>query len=214
MASLGPMQTKSKLTRRRLFQATAGVAVVSGIDQPNLSGGATQQSADPAATRASSGIKFPAFAKTDWEKQGLWPAFWVHCPSATNPPLVTAYRLRFAIDAAVKARLHVSADERYELFLDGQRIGRGSERGNFEHWFYETYETHLAAGEHVLVARVWSLGDFSPLAQFSRRPGFLLAAEAPLTERAQHGPRPTGKASSSAAIPSALLFTSGDLLRR
>jgi hypothetical protein len=81
----------------------------------------------------------------------------------------------------------VTADERYELFLDGRRVGRGSERGNFEHWFYETYESDLAAGNHVLVARVWSLGDLSPLAQFSRRPGFLLAAEAPLTEKLSTG---------------------------
>jgi len=180
------MHTKSKLTRRRLLQATAGVAVVSGIDQPKLSARETPP-VDPVAARASSGINFPSFAKTEWEQQGVWPAFWVHCPSATQPPLVTAYRLRFATGAGVTARLHVSADERYELFLDGQRVGRGSERGNFEHWFYETYEIQLAAGEHVLVARVWSLGDLSPLAQFSRRPGFLLAAEAPLTETLSTG---------------------------
>ncbi|RPI25999.1 MAG: alpha-L-rhamnosidase [Acidobacteria bacterium] len=180
------MQTKSRLTRRRLLQATAGAAVLSGIVQPDLSA-QSRSSGDSVASRASSGIKFPDFAKTEWERQRLWPAFWVHCPSATNPPLVTAYRLRLTNNSGVKARLHVSADERYELFLDGRRVGRGSERGNFEHWFYETYELDLAQGEHLLVARVWSLGNFSPLAQFSRRPGFLLAAEAPLTERLSTG---------------------------
>ena len=35
-------------------------------------------------------------------------------------------------------RLRVSADERYELFLDGRRIGRGPERGTIEHWFYDS----------------------------------------------------------------------------
>jgi len=180
------MQTKSKVTRRRLLQATAGVAVGSGIVQPEFSAGASPF-VDPVATRPSSGIRFPDFQKTEWERAGLWPAFWVHCPSATEALLVSAYRLRFTLDSAVEARLHVSADERYELFLDGQRVGRGSERGNFEHWFYETYQLELAAGEHVMVARVWSLGDFGPLAQFSRRPGFLLAAEAPLTEALSTG---------------------------
>ncbi len=137
--------------------------------------------------RPPSGITFPAFTRTEWEKQGLWPAFWIHCPSAGQLPLVTAYRLRFTIDAPVKATLHVSGDERYELFLDGQRVGRGSERGNLEHWFYDTYGIQLGAGEHVLVARAWSLGDLSPLAQFSKRPGFLLAAEAPLTDKLSTG---------------------------
>jgi alpha-L-rhamnosidase len=74
-------------------------------------------------------------------------------------------------------RIRVSADERYELFLDGNRVGRGSERGNLEHWFYEIYDLALAAGDHVLVARVWSFGPYAPLAQFSVRPEFLLAAE-------------------------------------
>ncbi|RPJ64545.1 MAG: alpha-L-rhamnosidase [Acidobacteria bacterium] len=180
------MQTNSKLTRRSLLKATTGVAVGSGIVDRGFCAPAIP-SVDLAATRASSGINFPPFAKTEWEQQGVWPAFWVRCPSATQPPLVTAYRLRFALETAGKARLHVSADERYELFLDGQRIGRGSERGNLEHWFYETYEIQPGAGEHVLVARVWSLGDFSPLAQFERRPGFLLAAEAPLTETLSTG---------------------------
>lgn len=122
----------------------------------------------------------PFHAKTDWERQETWNAAWVHCPAATTPPLVTAYRLRFSLDHDQTARLHVTADERYELYLDGERIGRGSERGNIEHWFYETYELRLTAGKHVLAARVWSLGDYAPLAQFSVRPGFLLAAESGL----------------------------------
>ena len=49
-------------------------------------------------------------------------------------PFVAAYRLKFQIDEPAMVRLHVTADERYELFVDGQRIGRGSERGDTEHW--------------------------------------------------------------------------------
>jgi alpha-L-rhamnosidase len=73
----------------------------------------------------------------------------------------------------------VSADERYELFLDGRRIGRGPERGTTEHWFYDSVDVALDAGPHLLVARVFSLGPHAPLAQFQVRPGFLLAAEGP-----------------------------------
>ena len=74
--------------------------------------------------------------------------------------------------------MHVSADERYELFVDGRRAGRGPERGDPDNWFFETYDLDLRAGEHVLVARVWSLGALSPVAQMSVQPGFILCPEA------------------------------------
>ena len=57
------------------------------------------------------------------------------------------------------------------------RIGRGSERGDREHWFFETYELTLEAGDHVFVARVWSQGDHAAFAQMSVMPGFLLAPQ-------------------------------------
>jgi hypothetical protein len=90
---------------------------------------------------------------------------------------VSAYRRIFEIAGDAVARIHVSADERYELFLDGRRIGRGPERGAPECWFYETHDLPLPSGQHTLVARVWSQGALAPLAQLSLRPGFLLAAE-------------------------------------
>jgi hypothetical protein len=120
----------------------------------------------------------------DWDGSysTLWPASWVSCPDAGPPPFVTAYRLCFGLTEAATARAHVTADERYELFLNGVRIGRGPERGGERHWFFETYDLPLEAGPHLLVARVWSLGSLAPVAQASVRPGFLLAAEQPFTE--------------------------------
>jgi hypothetical protein len=84
-------------------------------------------------------------------------------------------------------RIHVTADERYTLFLGGKRIGRGSERGVPNHWFYETYDLSIPAGEHTLVARTWALGDAAPAAQFSVTPGFLLAAEGDWQDRLSTG---------------------------
>ncbi|NOX61309.1 MAG: alpha-L-rhamnosidase [Chloroflexi bacterium] len=114
-----------------------------------------------------------------WREQGLWPCHWISCPGADDPPFVTAYRLIFTLERSATFPIHVTADERYELFLDGQRIGRGSERGDPDNWFFETYELTLTAGEHTLVARTWALGDMAPIAQMSVRPGFLLCAPAP-----------------------------------
>ncbi len=122
-----------------------------------------------------------------WRERGLWPARWIACPDAGAPPFVTAYRLRFEAEAAATVRIHVTADERYALYLDGARIGRGPERGDPYNWFYESYDLPLAAGDHVLVARVWSLGEKAAMAQMSVHPGFLLAAEGDWTDRLSTG---------------------------
>ena len=100
-------------------------------------------------------------------------------PGAT--PAVDAYRLRFTLAENIVARIHVSADERYELWLDGARLGRGPERGTARAWRYESFELRLAPGEHILLTRVWRLGWMAPEAQISTAPGFLLAADAPHT---------------------------------
>ena len=112
-----------------------------------------------------------------WRERGVWPCSWIGCPDAGPPPFVAAYRLRFTIERGATVRVHVAADERYELYLDGTRIGRGSEQGAPDCWFFESYDLALDGGEHSLVARVWALGPRAALAQMSLRPGFLLAAE-------------------------------------
>jgi alpha-L-rhamnosidase len=116
-------------------------------------------------------------AGRDWHGRGLWPCFWVACADAPQAPFVSAYTVRFSLQEAATIRVHVSADERYEMFLDGERIGRGPERGDAQNWFFETYDLPFAAGEHVLAARVWSLGGRAAFAQMSVRAGFLLSPQ-------------------------------------
>jgi hypothetical protein len=123
----------------------------------------------------------------DWFWRGLWPAFWVSHPKAPAAPFAAAYKLQFELDENISLRVHCSADERYELFLDGRRIGWGSERGDVSHWFYETREIPLSKGPHVFVARVWSMGLLSPLAQLSLKHGFIFASEEPFSEKFNTG---------------------------
>ncbi|MBA3707660.1 MAG: alpha-L-rhamnosidase, partial [Planctomycetes bacterium] len=116
-----------------------------------------------------------------WQR-GVWPASWVGNAAQPAGAGVTAYRLRFTCAERMTARIHVSGDERYELFLDGERIGDGPERGDLRHWLYESWDLDLPAGEHVLVARTWWLGHVgtptpAAHAQYSVCPAFLLAAE-------------------------------------
>ena len=112
-----------------------------------------------------------------WEHRGKWACRWISCPTLGPTPIVAGYRLPFSVDKAETVRVHVSADERYELYLDGQKIGRGSERGDPNYWFFETYDLDLTPGNHLLAARVSALGEFAPFAQFSVQPGFLLCPQ-------------------------------------
>jgi len=115
-----------------------------------------------------------------WDERGVWRAYWTGYPEPLPPPYVLAFRNRFRVKRNETVRVHVSADERYELYLDGRRIGRGPERGDRHHWFFETYDLSLAPGEHMLVARVWVLGDLAPIAQMTQPPqGFVLCPQEP-----------------------------------
>ncbi len=112
-----------------------------------------------------------------WHLQGLWPCSWIKGKDLGETPFVVAYRKHFFMDCRKTIRVHVSADERYELFLDGRLIGRGSEYGSVDNWYYETYDIALEEGQHVIAAKVWSLGNLAPHAQVSLCHGFILAPE-------------------------------------
>jgi hypothetical protein len=117
-------------------------------------------------------------AGKDWNQRGIWPAQWITLAEEPVAPFVAAYRCRFTMEGASVVRVHVTADERYELFLDGERIGRGPERGDAENWFFETYDLDLTAGAHTLVARVWSTGfEKMPYAQMSVTHGLLVSPQ-------------------------------------
>lgn len=137
------------------------------------------------------GMRFPDAFKP--HHAGNWPANWISIADQPGGSFVAAYRLMLSPDRPQAVRVHVTADQRYDLFLDGQRIGRGPERGDVMNWFYETYELRLSAGKHVVVARVWTLDQqawHAPGAQLSLRHGFLLAGEGELADSLSTGRAP------------------------
>ena len=114
--------------------------------------------------------------KSFWDT-GSWPARWIQPGRVLPAAWVAAFRRRFEVSKPLKLKLHVSADERYILFLNGKYVGQTNEQGDFSNWFYDTYELCLEPGRHCLVARVQHLGPHRGSARISVRPGFLVAAE-------------------------------------
>jgi hypothetical protein len=75
--------------------------------------------------------------------------------------------------------VHVSGDNRYELFVNGTRVSWGPARGDLQHWRYETVDIapQLRTGKNVLAAVVWNDGAHRAVAQISLRTGFVLESD-------------------------------------
>ena len=106
------------------------------------------------------------------ERAPHWNAQWIGPENDPRTELgAFLYRCRFT--ATKPVRISVSADQRYKLYLNGSMIGFGPQRGDLDHWFYETYPLTLVAGENVLEAVVWNFGRLAPMAQHTARTGFV-----------------------------------------
>lgn len=92
-----------------------------------------------------------------------WLGFWIAPAGEPRPPWTAALRCQFELDVRVAARIHVSGDERYELFLDGKRIGRGPERCDPAHWAFASYDLELGAGPHYGLNHSWDRSWKSPV---------------------------------------------------
>ena len=160
-AAIGPLP----LAAAEVRQVMRAPRYVRGDENVRL-----MQAADNAAWIWMPGhVVFGAMAYGDaWKMQkdtGVTPAYFFR------------FRNDFTSDGS-PLRFDVSGDERFTLYLDGEPVARGPQRGTVEHWCYQTYEvTGLAPGAHRLEAVCWQLGAGAPLAQLSFRGGFLLKAE-------------------------------------
>ena len=111
-----------------------------------------------------------------------WKADWVTHPTAPlREPLVLHFRRFLTLDRVPAAyRVRVSADNRFILYVNGERVGDGPARGDLTHWRYELFDLAplLKPGQNEITATVWNWGVYSALAQVSDRTAFLLESEA------------------------------------
>lgn len=110
-----------------------------------------------------------------------WQANWISHPTA-SPKDFGVYHFRRTFDLDSKPEkfiVHVSADNRYRLFVNGQGVCLGPARGDLMHWRFETVDIapYLVKGENTIAAVVWNFGEFIPLAQITLRTAFILQAD-------------------------------------
>jgi alpha-L-rhamnosidase len=110
-----------------------------------------------------------------------WSARWISAPGA--PPFdYGVYHFRKAFQVAARPAsfvIHVTADNRYQLLVNGERAALGPARGDLNHWRYETVDIarYLRPGKNVLAAVVWNFGELAPMAQVTNKTGFLLQGD-------------------------------------
>ena len=75
--------------------------------------------------------------------------------------------------------VHVSADNRYKLYVNGEIVSMGPARGDTYHWHYETVDIarFLKAGKNVIAAQVWNEAQYRPEAQMSVRTAFIVQGQ-------------------------------------
>ncbi|MEM2960351.1 MAG: alpha-L-rhamnosidase N-terminal domain-containing protein, partial [Candidatus Bathyarchaeia archaeon] len=79
-----------------------------------------------------------------------------------NNIYLCARRVFFAPSDIKAATLRITADARYFLFINGERVGNGPIRGWQHSWFYDTYDLtpHLKTGvQNVLGVLAWQPGE-------------------------------------------------------
>lgn len=109
---------------------------------------------------------------------GSWKASWISCPDI-NQRAYGVYHFRKIIKLASKPGnyiVHVSADNRYRLFVNGKAVCAGPARGDLYNWNFETIDLapYLEAGDNIIAALVWNMGEYAAVAQVSNQTGFLL----------------------------------------
>lgn len=105
-------------------------------------------------------------------------ASWITHPEIAGSEYgVYHFRKEFELEALPERFfIHVSADNRYRLYVNGVSIVAGPQRSDVMHWRFEEVDIApwLHAGNNVIAAVVWNWGEHRPVAQHSFRTGFLV----------------------------------------
>jgi hypothetical protein len=107
-----------------------------------------------------------------------WQARWIRHPESPRREYdLVHFRKGFDLPASPAAFvIHASADNRYELFVNGTRVLNGPARGDLNHWRYETVDIapYLRPGRNVLAAVVWNFAELAPMAQMTNETGLIV----------------------------------------
>ena len=107
-----------------------------------------------------------------------WTAKWIAYPDISGAEFgVYLYRKEISFKAKPdKFIVHVSADNRYKLYVNGVYVCNGPARSYLFKWNFESIDisSYLHSGKNSISSIVWNFAGQSPLAQISGHTGFII----------------------------------------
>src|SRR3989339_965985 len=107
-----------------------------------------------------------------------WSAKWISFPENSNSQYgVYLFRKEILIKTKPeKFIIHVSADNRYKLYINGVYVTNGPARSHLFKWNFESIDisTYLHSGRNIISSIVWNFAEHRPLAQISGQTGFII----------------------------------------
>lgn len=126
------------------------------------------------------GVSFNSSAQTIEQDilNHKWDASWISVPEI-DPTGYGVYYFRkdFELKAIPSSfPVHVSADNRYKLYINEQLVSLGPARGDLLHWNYETVNLapYLKIGKNVVAAKVWNESKYRTEGHLSMQTAFIL----------------------------------------
>ena len=115
-----------------------------------------------------------------------WNASWIVVPGESPDHYgVYLFRKKFNLkNKPASFTIHVSADNRYKLYINGELVSMGPARGDISHWNYETVDiaSNLKSGDNVIAAVIWNHGEWRAEFQMTLRTGFILQGSDSLSQ--------------------------------
>ena len=110
-----------------------------------------------------------------------WKASWITSKKAPRKEeCILRFRKEFELTSKPsRFVIHVSADNRYLLKVNGKYVGNGPSHSDVKHWKFTTYDIApmLREGKNLIAATAWNAGANAPVRQISDLLGFLLEGE-------------------------------------
>jgi len=111
----------------------------------------------------------------------IWKAQWIMHPTVQpQDHAVILFRKSFELSSKPdKFVVHLSADNHYRLFVNGEYVLRGPARGDISHWFFETVDIapYLTVGQNIIAAEVINWGPKRSFTYFSQMTSFILQGD-------------------------------------